>query len=568
MAQPGFRAACCRHGISRGAIVTAGIALGEAGMNASQRGLLIGAIVLLGVGEFAWSARTLWSQFDRQVEAAQLQRTTPHPLPSRTFTRDQGYAFLAAAKKAEAIADPLQRCLAYPDPPDSHWSRDAVVAYCHYRMQTLLTFAEAQSLIQQGRSAELDRRLAAALHAQQTQPDARGLLDRIFQEAFQNGSFDIRPTLDAWKRDSPHSAFAFAASGMAYVAMAADARGAKYMKDTPRDSVESMHKLLIQADGDLRQAIALNPKVVPAYIALIHAGGLGFSRAYTDAAIRSALAVAPDDYAVRSLAMWTLEPKWGGSLDAMDRFAAQAQAYARTNPLMRLMLSERPYYEVDNCDCTQDAELAAYPAALDQLASITYLERAGLAADGNRNMAVPGIYLSEALRFGSESHDVRTHRVSALVDFDEAAWAVADMSRLLATSPGDADALSARAYAYEMQADYAHAEQDFRALLAIDPSDPNVLPQLGDMFVNMAHDWDKGWAVADQLTRERPDNPYGWILRAEIQQRQPRAGLDATADYLESHFGKDPQMAKFIVRMRAVVALRKHTGIDARPAAP
>ncbi|MFC5435329.1 DUF4034 domain-containing protein [Rhodanobacter umsongensis] len=538
-------------------------------MNALQRGLLVGAIVLLGVGEGAWFIHSARAQIRQQGEFLAAHQPAPHTLPpSHTFTRDQVYAFMAAAKKAEAIADPLQRCLAYPDPPDSHWSRDAVVAYCHYRLLPLLTFAQAQSLIQQGRSGELDRRLAAALHEQQTQPDSRGLLDRIYQEAFQNGSFDIRPTLDAWKHDSPHSAFAFAASGMAYVAMAADARGAGYMKDTPQDNVDAMHKLLAQADSDLRRAIALDPRLTPAYIALINAGGLGFGRAYTDTAIRSALAVAPDDYAIRGVAMWTLEPKWGGSLDAMDRFAAQAQAYTRTNPLMRLMLSERPYYQVDNCDCTQDIELAAYPAALDQLASITYLENAGLAADNNRNMAVPGIYLSEARRFASESDDVRIHRVSALVDFDEAAWAVADMSRLLAASPRQADALRARAYAYEMQPDYAHAEQDFRALLAIDPRDARALSQLGDLFVNWVHDWDKGWAVADQLTREQPDNPYGWLLRADIQQRQPRAGLDVTADYLASHFGNDPQLAKIVVRLRAAVALRKHTGIDARATSP
>ena len=538
-------------------------------MNSMQRGVLIAAIVLLGVGEVVWVAHSVHAQISHQRELLAARRPAPSSLPAaREFTRDEGYAFLAAAKKAEAIADPLQRCLAYPDPPGSHWSHDAVVAYCHYRMQPLLTFAEAQKLIQDGHAAELDRRLAVALHAQQTDPASRGLLDRIYQEAFQNGSFDIRPTLDAWKRDSPNSAFALAASGMAYVAMAGDARGARYMKDTPQDSVDAMRKLLAQADSDLRQAIVLNPRLTPAHIALINAGGLGFGRAYTDEAIRSALAVAPDDYVVRSVAMWTLQPKWGGSLDAMDRFAAQAQAYARTNPLMKLMLSERPYYQVDNCDCTQDAELAAYPAALDQLASITYLERAGLAADGNRNMAVPAVYLSEALRFGSESDDVRTHRVSALVDFDEAAWAVADMSRLLAASPRNADALRARAYAYEMQADYAHAEQDYRALLAIDPGDTHVLPQLGDMFVNLAHDWDKGWAVADRLIREQPQNPYGWMLRATIQQQQPRPGLDATADQLQAQFGQDPRIAKTIVRMRAAVALRKHTGIDARASAP
>jgi len=532
-------------------------------MGSGPRWLLIVVIVLLGLGEWGWGYYSAISRMRAGINTQPAQHPAPSRLPAakaRQFTRDETYAFLAAAKQAELIKDPLQRCLAYPDPPDSHWSHDAVVAYCHYRLLPLLTFAEAQSMIQQGHSAELDRRLAAALHAQQTQPDSRGLLDRIYQEAFQNGSFDIRPTLDAWKRDSPNSAFAFAASGMAYVAMAADARGAQYMKDTPQDSVDSMHKLLAQADSDLRRAIALDPKITPAYIALINAGGLGFSRAYTDEAIRSALAVAPDDYAVRSLAMWTLEPKWGGSLDAMDRFAAQAQAYARTNPLMRLMLSERPYYEVHNCDCTQDVELAAYPAALDQLASITYLEQAGLAADGNRNMAVPGIYLSEALRFASESNDVRTHRVSALVDFDEADWAVADMSRLLAVSSRNADALRARAYAYEMQGDDVHAEQDQRALLVLDPNDTHALAGLGHLLVYSTHDWAEGWDVASRLIEAQPEDPHGWILRATIQQRQPRAGLKDTVDYFEAHFNSTPQLRKIATQMRSALILQTHSG--------
>lgn len=538
-------------------------------MNSMQRGVLIAAIVLLGVGEGVWITHSVYAQIRHQRELLAARQPTPPPLPAaREFTRDEGYAFLAAAKKAEAIADPLQRCLAYPDPPGSHWSHDAVAAYCHYRLQPVITFAEAQKLIQDGHAAELDRRLAAALHAQQADPASRGLLDRIYQQAFDDGSFDIRPTLDAWKRDSPDSAFAWAASGSAYVAMAFQARGGAYMKDTPESSVDAMDKLLAQADNDLRRAIALNPQVTPAHVALINAGGLGYGRAYTDAAIRSALAAAPDDYSIYSMAMWTRQPKWGGSLEQMDQLAAQAQAHARTNPLMKLLLSERPFYAVDNCDCEQDVELAAYPAALDQLASSSYLAKAGYAADGSRNLAVSGIYLSEALRFLPNRNDVRSHRTYALVDFDEAAWAIADLGRLLATSPRDTDALKARAYAYEMQGDYAHAEQDFRALLAIDPGDAGTLSALGDMFVNLAHDWDKGWAVADQLIREQPQNPYGWMLRATVQEQQPRPGLDATADHLDAQFGKDPQIAKIIVRMRAAVALRKHTGIDARASAP
>ena len=75
-------------------------------------------------------------------------------------------------------------------------------------------------------------------------------------------------------------------------------------------------------------------------------------------------------------------------------------------------------------------------------------------------------------------------------------------------------------------------------------------------------------AVADQLIREQPNRPDGWLMRANIQYRQPRAGLDVTADELDARFGKNPQVAKLILEIRASVALRKHTGIDARPGAP
>ncbi len=220
-------------------------------MGSGPRGLLIAAIVLLGIGELVWGWHSVMARLvDTRQSAAVRHR--PPPLPaakSHLFTRVEANAFLAAAKRAEAIADPLQRCLAYPDPPGSHWSPDAVAAFCRYYRLPVITFAEAQQLIQSGHAAELDRRLAAALQAQMTRPGSKGLLDRIYREAFRNGSFEIRPTLDAWMRDSPNSAFAYAASGVAYEAMAGDARGAAYMADTPQSNVDSMDKLLGQADA-------------------------------------------------------------------------------------------------------------------------------------------------------------------------------------------------------------------------------------------------------------------------------------------------------------------------------
>jgi hypothetical protein len=91
-------------------------------MNSMQRGVLIAAIVLLGVGEGAWFIHSVYVQVGHQRELMAARRSTSPPLPAaREFTHDA------------------------PDPPDSHWSHDAVAAYCHYRMQPLLTSAEAHA---------------------------------------------------------------------------------------------------------------------------------------------------------------------------------------------------------------------------------------------------------------------------------------------------------------------------------------------------------------------------------------------------------------------------------------
>jgi hypothetical protein len=58
-----------------------------------------------------------------------------HP---RVFSEQETKTFLAAVERAENIADPVQRCLAYPDPPGSHWSANAVHAYCQYRYQPII----------------------------------------------------------------------------------------------------------------------------------------------------------------------------------------------------------------------------------------------------------------------------------------------------------------------------------------------------------------------------------------------------------------------------------------------
>ncbi len=520
--------------------------------------LLVGVAGWLLIGGLLWAVRTEFAHFslvnEKREASARDEDNTPLP-KGRPFTRVETNTFLDAAERTEKIADPLQRCLAYPDPPRSHWDHDAVVAYCKYRHQQIITLAQIRELVQSGRAAQLDGVLAQTLQEQKSDPDARGRLDRIYLSYFDDGSADTRALINAWIRQSPNSAFAYAASGMAYKAQAFKARGENYISDTPQSNIDSMERLAALADADLKRAQQMNPEIVPIYIAKITLGGMTFGNDYAQDAIKQGLAVAPDDYDLYDRILWLDGPNWGGSLQAMRSAIDRAQLHAHENPLLKLLLTKADFYRVNHCECGDARQLSAYIALLDRLARGQYLFDAGDAAyDVGDNSALV-IYTSEELRFNQDEERSRINRIYGLVDFDRIPWAIAEADARLAKSPDDEYAIKARGWAYLIANDLPHAQADFETASRLNPDDGWALGQLSGVYMQTKQ-WDKAWDIADKMIAKAPQDPGGWTLRADIQMQQPRPGLKETTDYLESHFFTDKKNQRFnayIAHLRTVL---------------
>ena len=489
---------------------------------------------------------------------AQPKPESPQPafaqhLPQgRLFTREQTYPFLDAAKRAERITDPLQRCLAYPDPPGSHWNHDVVAAYCTYRYGPKIPLAEVRQLIESGRVAELDRRFAALLHKQETQPGAKGWFDRAFEMDFNTDSFDVHELVQAWLRQAPDSAFAHAASGLVYVKMAFAARGAELVRNTPESNFESMDRLANQADGDLRRALELNPGLTPAYDGMVNVGGFSdLSCQYAYAAAGKGLAAAPDDFAIYDTLMWLAQPKWCGSEARLRSIWTRAQSHAPTNPLLSLIKPAGEFNLIDACKCSEQKQLGAYAAVLDHPATARELLNAGETARDVGNPAVMTIYLSEALRFDDSLDGARIDRIYGLVDFDNARWAVDEANTIIAKSPDNEFAYKARAWA-EMQGenDLPSAQRDFLKATQLDPTDMWALSRLGSVYVQNGRQWDKARDVADQLIAKNPDKEDGWMLRATVQFNQRQPGFIDTVNQIASRFRRDPKIAAVVAHMR------------------
>lgn len=482
--------------------------------------------------------------------AVRFKTVPPSATKAHVFTRDETLQFLVAAQDAEDIKDPLQRCLKFPDPPGSHWNHAAVVAYCHYRNQPLITFAQAKQLIESGHAAKLDQLLAQALHEQQTDPAAVGRLDRIYQQDFDTGSFDVRPVLDAWKKQSPKSAFAYAASGVAYAEMAYTARGGKWNTETPDSNFEAMNRLAVEANTDLQHALQLDPKLTPAYRSMIMLGGIAIGSDYARSAVKRGLAVAPADLGIYDQWMWLEEPKWYGSFAAMAHVADVARTHLRSNPTLDLESRATGWYRVSNCECSSAQQLAGYRAVADQLVGVGTLESAGDAAwdVGDRN--AQAVFYSEALRFNPDLDSVRVNRMYTLMYFHHLDWAKAEGDRILAHSADDEAAYKARGLAYAELFNAYAAAQDFEDAVKLDPKDDEAEWFLGKARALQLR-WNDAWAISNKLVNEYPKYAEGWLLRARVQIGEPRPGAEETLAYLDQHFASNSQVALEIAGLRS-----------------
>lgn len=480
--------------------------------------------------------------------------THAEAVSAQPISDDQLNQFLAAARQAEAIADPLQRCLTYPDPPGLAWSKAVTSAYCHYQFDPAVMPDDARRLIQTGHAAELDRRLANAMHAQTSQPDAQGVLDRTFNIDFRNGAEETRALMDAWKRQSPTSPFALAASGTAYVQMAQQMRGSDYASKTQQSSFESMSRLLGLARADLDQAAALQPNLTAVYTAMIYAATLESDDAYAVSAAKHGLAVDPANYTIYARLVWMAQPKWGGSVEDMQRIIANAQRHANENPLLKLLLSESSGGEayVENCDCNPITELNLYRKVFAEAAPVNMLMSGGWAAKNRNSPALSVIYRSQLLRFDPSHLDHREGRAFDLPLLGHSDWALAEGNALISLAPQDENAFDVRGLAYESAGNFIHAIDDYEQALRLNPTDAWTLAELGNIYVHSSHDWNKGWIVANRLIQMSPGNPQGWLLRADIQKNQPRDGLDQTISDFVARFGNDPSQQGLVAQMRAM----------------
>ncbi|WP_158543304.1 tetratricopeptide repeat protein [Dyella psychrodurans] len=502
-----------------------------------------------GVGRWAACAAMFGMSVFAIAAQAATQDSSGASLQNPGYSRKDIVEFMAKAKSAEQIKDPLQRCLAYPDPPGSHWTPAAVRAYCHYRFQPLMSVSEIEGLIRSRQFAKLDGRMKAALKAQQTDPSAPSRLNLIYDHAFTADATELRPLLDDWKSADPQSAFAYAASAWLYMDMARRARGEKYENDTPQASLDKMRDLLAYVETDAYRSISLDPNVMPAYVALIYGANISENTEYATHFIDDALAQSPADFTVYNTATLVLQPRWHGSIKAMQDLVDRAHANEKKNPMLAVLKNYAAFYEVDQCGCGAQQQTVRYSKLFDEVTTSGNLWNAGDAAADAGADPLAMVLLSETLRFNPSATRARSQRSMRLTSLGDAAWAVQQADIVIKQDPTESAGFSARAFALESMHDYPSAEIALKKAIQLDPKESWQLIELGNIHF-VKHEWSDAWDISNEAIAKFPDLPDAWILRGNIQMDQPRAGLKDTFDEFNKRFGNDPEWKERLDEMR------------------
>lgn len=444
---------------------------------------------------------------------------------------------LAAITEAERIGDPMQRCLAFPVPRGYRWPKAFVDAFCADALSSTLSWREIENAIDEGKAAQLDARLDALADGYFNHRVPEGVFHQAYVGNFRSSSAALDRVVEHWLDQVPNSAHALAARGISAVARASQSRGEDTTDNTPVRDLDKMRAALANARRDLEQALATNPRIVPAYVALLKVARLGGDDTLAQRTLDAALRVDPSGYFARAEFITGLEPRWGGSFEAMDRFADSVASQVAENPRLAVLrttaLAARglPFY----WDKDYRTALQHFERGLTEAADLFYLDVARYAAGQAGDDARAVELISQYLRFAPSEARMLGDRAFHLERLGRDEWAQADYAKALRTNPRSPKALRGYVNLLVKRNDDAAAETKLKELVAADPSDAWSTKTLAWLYVHRLHRNDEAMRLMDGLLARAPESGELWLFKLQLLDATPGSDMRSTVESFVRH---------------------------------
>lgn len=334
---------------------------------------------------------------------------------------------LSSVPEADRAA--LKECLQTPDLPGNHWPQDAGKARCWLSLpQTPSLKAIAATLKEHDGADRLDKQYAEILEAHYNDPAHR---DRLFHAYLGFKTAEGQPLAADWMAKSGQGPFAVVASAEAALGAAEQARGTAFADKTSDAQFAGMMDQLKVSVPLLRQVLRLEPRLSPACVGLMEVADLASAADIHAEAERQCMKVDPLSWDVNNARLTGsgVDPRWGGSFDAMDGVVEQIRQLEKDNPGLASLLAKgigrRAYFPIND-----DSNLLPIAKELDGAAlaapDVFYIDRAGLAAEQAGNLPKAMLYYSQALRFAPDEIGILIHRAQLRTKMGDRTHALVD----------------------------------------------------------------------------------------------------------------------------------------------
>jgi tetratricopeptide (TPR) repeat protein len=419
-------------------------------------------------------------------------------------------AYLDAARQADTIADPLARCLAFPDLPGNAWPAGLAKSYCETLHAKVMSLAEIAALLDQGQVAQLEQAMRAELTGHFTAHAET--LHRLFAGFSSDAQADRVSAL--WLAQRPASAFALSARAQHLANKAWDA--------LLGDDAAGARKLAAEARTLLERALESERKMLPAHALLIELGIITGERKLADAAWKRGAAVDPGCRELARQRMRALRPRWGGTLAEMQAFARELAPRVASRPLLANVMAMATVEQADSLlgMAQHDKALALLkPAAM--AAPYPDLAWRLVHAMGELPSTDRFEYIATLVgagRFADDEYVVAYERGRQLMQAGDGDWAVRALEHALTLKPDRLAARQALGAAYVQAGKPAEAEPHFVAALESPELRPLTLRALVASMKGSAHQ-DRTARYAELLTREQPESAHGWSVLGHARYR-------------------------------------------------
>lgn len=347
---------------------------------------------------------------------------------------------IAVVDEAEAIADPVKRCLHYPTPPTFNWSPALIEALCADLHTPIDHFADIKRMIDAKDWAGLEAHYTEILRRHYSGEDPEYLIYRSFPLYSWKSPQEADDYTLRWLEAAPDDAYANMTRGNLLDHRAWGVRGGDFSQKTDEKKMKNAMALAKEAATLLRKASILQPRLIPAYRTLINTQMLAGDSEKIGETFASAIRQSPHSYYVRNTLINFLQPKWGGSLREMDWLVDESESHIARNPRLALLRARRVGMGGDRflkrdwygnaLDLYREAlEFAPEDSALRAAANIAYHERRYVQAI---------VYSTQEIRFSRDTADVLSRRGAALEKIGEPDRAYCDYLAAIKENPGEA----------------------------------------------------------------------------------------------------------------------------------